>query len=89
MMIEKEASAGTVESADVYVTVQPADALEIQITSPVGIQFGRAMKQTIQEILKAAGIRTAKVIVDDHGALDWILRARLETAIDRAKGGQE
>ena len=74
MVIRNEASAGAAESADVLVTVRPAETLELRIASTVRLQFGAAIEQTVHS-------------VDDHGALDWILRARLEAALARAEGG--
>ena len=78
MVIRNEASAGAAESADVLVTVRPAETLELRIASTVRLQFGAAIEQTVHSVLRAA---------DDHGALDWILRARLEAALARAEGG--
>ena len=81
MVIRNEASAGAAESADVLVTVRPAETLELRIASTVRLQFGAAIEQTVHSVLRAADA------VDDHGALDWILRARLEAALARAEGG--
>ena len=84
MVIRNEASAGAAESADVLVTVRPA---ETRITSTVRLQFGAAIEQTVRSVLRAADVQQGEIAVDDHGALDWILRARLEAALARAEGG--
>ena len=83
MVIRNEASAGAAESADVLVTVRPAETLELRIASTVRLQFGAAIEQTV----RAADVQQGEIAVDDHGALDWILRARLEAALARAEGG--
>ena len=85
MVIRNEASAGAAESADVLVTVRPAETLELRIA--VRLQFGAAIEQTVRSVLRAADVQQGEIAVDDHGALDWILRARLEAALARAEGG--
>lgn len=87
MVIRNEASAGAAESADVLVTVRPAETLELRIASTVRLQFGAAIEQTVHSVLRAADVQQGEIAVDDHGALDWILRARLEAALTRAEGG--
>ena len=42
------------------------------------------MKQTVGELLDTQQL-TALVELHDRGALDWIIRARLETALARAQ----
>ena len=42
------------------------------------------MKQTVGELLDAQQL-TALVELHDRGALDWIIRARLETALAPAQ----
>lgn len=86
MLIQREASAGAPESADVLVTVRPADAFDIRVTSVVQAQFGAAIMQSVREVLTQLAVSPCEVVIDDHGALDWILRARLEAALLRAKG---
>lgn len=83
-MIEKTASAGSLESSDAMVTVGPnADGIEISVTSPVERQFGGRMRATAREILNMKGVTNATVRIDDRGALDCTLRARIETAVAR------
>ena len=49
-----------------------------------GVAKHGAMKQTVGELLDAQQL-TALVELHDRGALDWIIRARLETALARAQ----
>lgn len=86
MIIQKSASAGTMESSDVYVQIEPADMLEIQLESVVYAQFGDAIREVVQEVLQEQGIEHARVRVIDRGALECVLRARVETAVLRGKG---
>lgn len=81
------AVAGTLESSDALIRIEPlAPELppEIEITSSVQKQFGDAIRATLAAVLQQHEIRGVAVIVDDEGALDCILRARLETALMRA-----
>ena len=78
------ATAGTDASGDVVVTVKPADQTQIILHTALRAQFGEAMKRTVGEVLDAQQL-TALVELNDRGALDWIIRARLETALARAK----
>ena len=80
------ATAGTDESGDVVVTVTPADNTQIVLHTALRAQFGEVMKQTVGEVLNAHHL-TALVELYDRGALDWIIRARLETALARAQEG--
>ena len=80
----RSASAGTDESGDVVVTVTPAEQTQIVLHTALRAQFGEAMEQTVCEVLHAHHL-TAHVELHDSGALDWIIRARLETALARAQ----
>ncbi len=80
----KVAIAGTLESSDVMVRVRPAETLTIEIKSPVLEQFGEDIRKTVLEVLAERDITAADIEVVDRGALDCTIRARLETALERA-----
>ena len=85
--IMKKAVAGTMESSDVYVEIEPsADGIEIHLESVVQQQFGSVIETVILEVLQDCGVENAKVNVIDRGALDCVIRARVETAVLRGKG---
>lgn len=84
MQITKVAVAGTLESSDVQVRIAPAASLDIELNSSVGKQFGEDILSTIQDVLTTFGVEAAQVIVEDKGALDCVLRARLKAALLRA-----
>ena len=86
MEIVKIASAGTMESSDAYVEIEPADGLNVQLESVVLEQFGDQIRQVVLEVLQDNGVEKANVRVVDRGALGCVLRARVETAIVRGKG---
>ncbi len=82
MKIIKDALAGTLESSDLMVKVSPAaDAtLDILINSEVNHQFGTRIRQVVEETLARLGITAGLVVIDDKGALDCAIRARVQTA---------
>ena len=84
MVIEKSAMAGTLESSDAQVTVEPGDGLEINISSSVLNQYGRQIKATVLETLERLEVKDGKVTVVDKGALDCTLKARVECAVFRS-----
>ena len=86
MEIKKNASAGTLESSDVYVEIEPAEDLNIQLESVVLAQFGQEIDAVVREVLQENGVASANVRVFDRGALECVIRARVETAILRGKG---
>ena len=86
MEILKSASAGTMESSDAYVEIEPGDALSIQIESIVKKQFGDQIELAVREVLDTLGVTAATVRVMDRGALDCVIRARVETAVKRCGG---
>ena len=86
MKIVKTASAGTLESSDVYVEVAPKEGgIALEIDSVVYAQFGEAIRQTVLDVLQECGVEEASVRVADRGALECVLRARVETALLRGK----
>ena len=85
MEIVKTASAGTLESSDVYVEVSPGSGVEIELESVVQLQFGEAIEAVVREVLEENGVQNAAVRVTDRGALECVIRARVETALLRGK----
>ena len=87
MDISKCASAGTMESSDVYVEIEPCESgLSIQLESVVQKQFGDKIQAVVREVLEEHGVENAGVRVIDRGALECVIRARVETAVLRGKG---
>lgn len=84
MVIGKSAMAGTLESSDAQVTIEPADNLELCIESSVLNQYGRQIKATVLETLEQLEVKGGKVTVVDKGALDCTIKARVECAVFRS-----
>lgn len=85
MDIQKKASAGTLESSDAYVEIEPGTGIKIFVDSVVQGQFGENIHQVVAEVLQEQNVHNACVRVLDRGALSCVLRARVETAINRGK----
>lgn len=85
-IILKAASAGTMESSDAYVEIEPGcNGLEIHVESVVAQQFGQAIEMAVKDVLLEQQVENAVVRIVDRGALDCVLRARVETAVLRAE----
>ena len=80
------AHAGTLESSDVYIQINPIDedVVEIELESSVAELYDDMIEELIQDTLKEMNISGVHVKVQDKGALDFVIKARLETAIFRA-----
>ena len=87
MEIRCRASAGTLESSDAYVEIAPGQgAVDVEVQSVVAGQFGAQIERAVRETLADCGVQNAAVRVVDRGALECVLRARVETAALRGKG---
>jgi len=75
--------AGTLESNDAMITVKEAVGIRIVIHSIVDLLFHDQIEKTIRNTLKANHIDNIEVLCEDRGALDYTIRARLETALER------
>lgn len=89
MKILRPAVAGTLESSDVQIRVFPVDSLEITIDSTVGEQFGEAINDTTRNVLREHDVENGRIEINDHGALDCTIRARLTTVLQRAAVAEE
>lgn len=88
MKIINKSSAGTMESNDALVILEPIEGkTRIDLASPVQEQYGAQILSAINDVVGAFGIENALVIVRDHGALDCTIKARVETAIRRSLEG--
>ena len=84
MEIVRKAQAGTLQSSDLMVFVEPADSLKVEIESTVIKQFGHLIGAKVDEVLAKNGVAAGYVRLTDRGALDYAIEARIETALQRA-----
>ena len=86
MLIDHIASAGTLESSDIMITIEPGtNGIELTLTSPVIQQYGKHIHKTITDTLHRLGVATAV----DNGALDCTIKARTECAVFRSASNTE
>ena len=85
--ILREAKAGLDERGDVIVCLSPAEensGVQIDIESTLMSLFGDQIRASAVEVIEGYGLKDLKVTIRDQGALDYAIRARVQTAIERA-----
>jgi citrate lyase subunit gamma (acyl carrier protein) len=87
MKITRKVQAGTMQSSDLMVFLEPADTLTVTIESTVIKQFGDLIRAKVDEVLKRHGVESGEIRITDRGALDYAIEARLETALARGTEG--
>ena len=78
--------AGTMESSDIIVRIEPkdTDGIELSLESQVMHQYGKQIEKVIRETLAELGVTRAYVDANDKGALDCTIKARVEAAVFRS-----
>ena len=85
MEISKAAVAGTLESSDCMVTVEPGRGqVDLDLDSVVIRQYGKQIRKVIYDTLKRLDVNDVKLTVVDKGALDCTIKARVECAVYRS-----
>lgn len=74
---------GSLESSDCMVTLFESDPPLIEIDTIVHDAFHDHIKHLVETVLKEHDMAHMSVRLQDKGALDYAIRARLETAIER------
>ena len=87
MSAHVSAVAGTLESNDILITISGigGSANSVSLSSIVINQFGPAIRAVIDQCLEKSGLSGVEVSVQDKGALECTIKARMETAIARYK----
>jgi citrate lyase subunit gamma (acyl carrier protein) len=91
MKLIKNAIAGTLESSDIQIIIEPREeaGIEIELKSSVEKQFGRQIRKVIKETIESLKVENARVIATDKGALDCTIKARVQAAAYRSAGVKE
>ena len=85
--ILRGAKAGLDERGDVLVCLSPAaenSGIQIEIESTLKSLFGDQIRTSAFEVIEGYGLRDLKLTIRDRGALDYAIRARVQTAVERA-----
>ena len=87
MQLKQAAMSGTLDSGDAQVTLEPiAQGVEIELHSSVLAQYGRQIKDCVNDTLSSLDVNGVKVTVVDKGALECTIKARVQCAAYRAAG---
>ncbi len=84
----KQAHAGTLESMDCMVFVAegtPGSGVSINIEGSGAVRFRSSIEETVKKQLKLLNVQDLEVRITDHGALDLVMAARVETAVKRLR----
>lgn len=85
-----KSEAGTLESSDCLVTVEPFEKFYIELTSTVDKQFHDLIIKDIESIVEKfkkdnnLSNLPIKIKIEDRGALSFALKARVLTALTRS-----
>ena len=69
----------------VSLEIRESGGLDIVIRSKVGVMYEDNIRDLCREVMIFLGIEHAHVEIDDTGALPYVLAARIETAVKRAR----
>ncbi|MEW8955271.1 citrate lyase acyl carrier protein [Clostridium sp.] len=82
------AVAGSDKADDVLVTVDLSyeDNILVDLKSKNKALFGKQIENVVREVAEEMNVKNASFKLEDFGALDFVIRARVKTAIKRARG---
>jgi len=74
---------GTGVRSDCFVTLEMLDSggLQVELKSKVDVMYGAHIRELCLQSLQFFGIKNAKMKVEDSGALDFVIMARIEAAV--------
>lgn len=88
--IRRAAEAGTAKNDDIYVQLFPCESgINLELQSTVAELYGEQIRATVMQHLQDLGVKAVLVKLEDYGALNFVIRARLKTAVQRALGGEQ
>ena len=72
--------------SDLHVTVElrTSGGLEVDVQSKVAAMYGDSIRDTARDVLDRLGVEHGRVLIDDQGALPFVIAARVECAARRA-----
>ncbi|MGC9372774.1 MAG: citrate lyase acyl carrier protein [Thermovirgaceae bacterium] len=79
---------GTLESSDCLVTLSASEMFRLDYRGGNAGLFRDRTEALARELLDLYGLRAVAISIQDNGALEVTLRARVETAIERFLQGR-
>ena len=87
MKLTGKGRAGTLESGDILIEVEPASGeTDIFLRSSVMRLYGQQIRAILLQTLEELDLQGVQLTAQDKGALDCTIKARLQTAVARAGG---
>ncbi len=81
----KSATCGEKKKEDAKITVKlTGTEIKMKLLSKNTDMFGIYIEKAVKEVCESYRIKGAEILIEDEGALDFAIRARLATAIERA-----
>ena len=71
----------------VVVSLRDTGGIALQLHSKQESMFGNTIRACAQACLEELGVKNAAVEIQDFGSLDFAIRARIRTAVARARRG--
>jgi citrate lyase subunit beta/citryl-CoA lyase len=65
------------------IELKNSGGIKIDLKSKVDVMYGESIKQMILDMSKFFGLKDAKILCEDNGALPFVLAARFELAVKR------
>ena len=70
--------------SDLNVGFEPTSgALTVDVTSKVDYLYGEAIESAVRRVTDAFAVTTGRLTVNDAGALEWVILARVECCLRR------
>jgi len=82
----KEAQIGKKETASdcwVHLEIKKSGGIKIELKSKIESMYGKAIRDTAEEMLKFFGIKNALLYIEDSGSFPFVLTARIEAAVKK------
>ena len=85
MKLTKKVSGGRRDRADIEIILNPSKKRDIEVNLESSVQrlFGNHITNYIKEYLSGLGITPVRVRAVDDGALDFVIKSRIEAALYR------
>ena len=65
------------------IELKNSGGIKIDLKSKVDVMYGKSIKQMILDMCKFFGLKDAKILLEDNGALPFVLATRFELAVKR------
>ncbi len=83
MEIVAKSQCGSLESSDLLVYIEPYNSIKIEVTSSISTKHNEEIKFLVKSELNNRKINKVYIKIQDNGAMNLTIRARLKTALNR------